>query len=342
MMVSCLAITTNIALLALDHQSHADDEDSTMSVEESTADNELFPRDEDRVRATLRVQLQPFINGVSTERVIGSSLFIISSVKTITLLANSPNNPAVRLAASIALAYSFSFIILEILVWNAAFASPDYSLSDIPALNLLELLRVVDPGDNPFTFTSPHNSVRDTQGSTDLEMDAQLTPSESSSKVILPPMMSWNKAVAICAASSLALSPFLWMLILKSIWSIDKKVTLLTLAMLTFFGMRFGWTVAIKKGMSSVLQSLHGGILSKLGAIGHSIGVRERKLRHAAGTRIFLFAASWVLERISTVNLYSALWITITFVIFVGSFGQHGDKDPSNVVLKPMWLDWLG
>jgi hypothetical protein len=51
-----------------------------------------------------------------------------------------------------ALAYLISFTIFEILVWSVALVTPGYSLEDVPEENLLELLRYVDPVNNPFTF----------------------------------------------------------------------------------------------------------------------------------------------------------------------------------------------
>src|SRR6266536_2887516 len=101
-----------------------------------------------------KARLKPYAEPLSLERMIGAALFIVALMKIITVFKAVSTNPAIRVTCIIALAYAFSFLIYEILVWSLALVNPGYSLECIPTDNLLELLRFVDPGNNPFTFPS--------------------------------------------------------------------------------------------------------------------------------------------------------------------------------------------
>ena len=274
----------------------------------------------------LTARLEPYAHPISTERIIGSSLFVLSLIKTIAMLAAAPGSPSVRLATCIALSYSFSFIIFEALLWSLAFVSPGYSLADVPVENLLDLLRVVDPGDNPFTFPKQGRHASNAPSGSDVEMQpGSATPNEPAVSDI-----PWNKAVALCASSTLVFGPLLWVLLLRSIWLSNRPIFILAITALAYFVARLIW---------SLVFSQHPGTV--FGGSAHSGHFLARLLSFRLQRRTNLFMVRWVLERITTVNLFSALWLVMIIGYYSGSFGQLSEEE-DDLLLKPMWLDWLG
>ena len=324
--------TQSVASLLVDasnEDGQANESDPTADINQTPADasgREQHSQHEDRWTTKLMTCMRPYANPVSAERVIGTSLFIISLTKTLAILATTPDSPAIRLAAFIALAYSFSFIVFEVLVWSLAFVSPGYSLMHVPVENFLELLRMVDPGDNPFTFSNLGSPAEDSEANLELEMHSMSTQARGYTDSSSVP---WNKAVAICAASSLLFGPFLWVFLLKSIWSSNKIVFYLSISALVFFAVRLSWKLALKRGQTSIYRNFSRMFLA-------------RKLLRGAEARPYLFAIRWVFERVNTVNTFSALWLGVILLFYVGSFGQYSGKEENNPLLKPMWLDWLG
>jgi hypothetical protein len=327
---------------AQDQSTRSDENDGSPSEDEETRhiasrspqQTPASPSIENRLESRLYLALRSYADPISPERIIGTTLFILSLIKTITLLSTESSVPEIRLAGSIALAYSFSFIVFELLVWSLVCARPEYELMDLPVENVLELLRAIDPGDNPFTFPS---LAREESSGSDFEMTSAATQIHARSQ----PPKPWDKSVGVCAASSLAIGPVIWVFLFHRIWSSNKVIFFLTVAALSFFGMKVGSILAVRAGHASISQRLMSNIPTGLRTEIQRLSV-TRKLWHAAESRPELYALRWVLERITTVNLFSALWVGVILLYFIGSFGQGSGQGEGKPLLRPMWLDWLG
>jgi hypothetical protein len=302
----------------------ANGEELTALPQFTDAQQHLPPADQET--NDLKGRLEPYDHPISTERIIGSSLFVLSLIKTITMLATAHGSPSVRLATCIALSYSFSFIVFEALLWSLAFVSPGYSLSDVPIDNLLGLLRIVDPGDNPFTFPAPGRHLNHVASGSDVELQSNSTvPNEPTTSAV-----PWNKAVALCAMFTLVFGPLLWVLLLRSIWLSNKPIFILAITALAYFVLRLMWSLLFSQHLGSRFKRpVHSGNLSAL--------LQSSRLQ----ARTNLFMVTWVLERITTVNLFSALWLAMIVGYYSGSFGQLS-KEEDDLLFKPLWLDWLG
>ncbi|RFU25230.1 hypothetical protein B7463_g11096, partial [Scytalidium lignicola] len=168
----------------------------------------------------IKSRLLPYAEPVSLERMIGTALFVVALIRVITVLASGSGNAAVRMTCIIALAYASSFVVFEILVWSLALISPTYSLEDIPINNLLDLLRFVDPGDNPFTFPQSQAStdavvINPTIELSSVSVHTQTGTGSSQSRDASTVRTSstglpWNKAVAFSAVLLGILGPLIW------------------------------------------------------------------------------------------------------------------------------------
>jgi hypothetical protein len=270
---------------------------------------------------------------------IGTSLFILALVKTIVLLAATFTNAAIRVASLIALAYSTSFVVFEILVWSLALLTPGYSLEDVPAENFLELIQYVDPGDNPFTFPRPKASPNSGSPTDTMELGSISTPNPNSSIATLRTSNTpWNKAVAVSAGSLGVLGPLMWICILTSIWKPSKSVFFLTTAALAFLGVRLLGKMATRITHLRILSSFP----LILRTFYSKSAEMAKRLYQRSETEPSLFAIRWVWERATTVNLFAAIWVTVVGIYCVRIFPQHSLEGLEEPPAKPNWLDWLG
>jgi hypothetical protein len=129
---------------------------------------------------------------------------------------------------------------------------------------------------------------------------------------------------------TLVFGPLLWVLLLRSIWLSNKPIFILAITALAYFVLRLMWSLLFSQHLGSRFKRpVHSGNLSAL--------LQSSRLQ----ARTNLFMVTWVLERITTVNLFSALWLAMIVGYYSGSFGQLS-KEEDDLLLKPLWLDWLG
>lgn len=296
----------------------------------------------------IRIQdrLKPYAEPLSLERIIGTSLFILALVKTITLIATASANHAVRLTSMVALAYSFTFIILESLIWTLALITPGYSLEHVPAEDLLELLRYVDPGDNPFTFPSSQVAVRARTPDTNIELgsvhpsaEVSTNPSHSTSENSNPQAyVIWNRAVAVAVVSLGFLGPIMWIFILTNIWKPSRSVFIVTIASLALLLVRLLGKIGARlcfQHTSATLPPWARHLWSKISAV-------TKKFYEKSQTEMSPFLIRWVWERVTTVNLFSAIWLTVIITYCICIFPLHSLEGLEEPPEKPSWLDWLG
>lgn len=286
----------------------------------------------------IKARLKPYSEPLSLERIIGTSLFILAITKTITLFTTVSASPAVRVISIVALAYSISFTIFEVLVWSVALVNPGYSLEDVPEENILELLHYVDPGDNPFTFPNPRSSAPVGASDANLELRTVHASQPTSGVSSSHEKATWNKSVAVCTALLGVLGPLMWVFILTNIWKPNKYAFSITIAALAFLTLRLLGTIGVRftrpQQFASRAPWLRQ-ILAKTVAA-------TQKLRQKPETKWSLYVLRWIWERATTVNLFSAIWIFVIGIYCVRLFPQHSLEGLGEPPEKPMWLDWLG
>jgi len=299
-----------------------------------------------------KARLKPYAEPLSLERMIGAALFIVALMKIITVFKAVSTNPAIRVTCIIALAYAFSFLIYEILVWSLALVNPGYSLECIPTDNLLELLRFVDPGNNPFTF--PSSSVPPGQRTSNPNIElasisaqaqsiaAASPPSNRDNVATSPTNIPWNKAVALSVISLGILGPLMWVFILSNIWRPSKSVFFLAISALAFLSLRLVGKVATRMGRLSFEQQILGTFPHWILQLGSKASSLATKLKQRLYTDPSLFLFRWLWERITTVNLFSATWVIVICVYYARLFPEHSLESLDEPPVKPMWLDWLG
>lgn len=269
---------------------------------------------------------------------IGAALFVISFTKTVTLFTAASQNPAVRTTCMVALAYSLSFIIFEVLVWSLALSGQGYSLEDIPDENLLALLRYVDPGNNPFTFPSPPGPASERSPNSAIELGS-VSSQFQRGRMPHPTIVPWNKAVALSAASLGILGPLMWIFILTTIWKPSKSVFLVTITALTFLCFRILVKV-LRHYLSAVLTLIT--IPLWLQQLRKSISELALTLEKRSQSEPSLFLVRWTWERATTINFFSAVWVLVIGIYCVRLFPGHSLEGIGEPAAKPMWLDWLG
>jgi hypothetical protein len=335
-----------IASVGTDNE--AEDADAPAAVDSSDEP----PVQESHENTRTKARLKPYDEPLSFERTIGAVLFVTALVKIITVFATASTNPAIRVTSIVALAYSFSFLIFEMLVWSLALVTSGYSLEDIPPESLLELLHFVDPGDNPFTFPSSSASPGGRTSNLIMElasMSAQTQsgtaappPSNASNIPTSPTTVPWNKAVAFSAASLGVLGPLMWIFILSNIWRPSKSVFFLSISALAFLSLRLVGQVATRIGHLSFAQQILIASPQWLWQLCEKASGLAKKLEQMFNTEPNLFLVLWLWERITTVNLFSTIWVTVICIYFARLFPQHSLESLGEPPAKPMWLGWLG
>jgi hypothetical protein len=310
------------------------------------------PTQENLDETGTKARLKPYAEPLSLERMIGAALFVVALMKTITVFKAVSTNPAIRVTCIIALAYAFSFLIFEILVWSLALANSGCSLEGIPTDSLLELLRFVDPGNNPFTF--PSLSVLPDQRTSNPNIElASISAQAQSSAAASPPSnrdnvatsptnIPWNKAVALSAVSLGILGPLMWVFILSNIWRPSKSVFFLAISALAFLSLRLVGKMATRMGRLSLEQQILGTFPQWISQVDSKASVLATKLTQRLYTDSSLFLIRWLWERITTVNLFSAIWVIVICVYYARLFPEHSLESSDEPPAKPMWLDWLG
>jgi hypothetical protein len=322
---------------------------------------------DDRIRDFLNSKLAPRLEPLSQERVLGAGLFLIALLKIIAMLRVSSNG-GVQLGCYLALAYSISYMVLEFLTWSYVFPLRNNSLRNVPPENLLDVIKYVDPGNNPFTFPSDQDAEPHT---TSIQLTTipppSSTPSESiRSRVFRSYPVStkypWNKSIAIITATLGILGPFLWLVILSNIFDPARGAVILAGSAITFLVLRLGgkWAYHVLRQVDFKPAITSGEIVSpqthrsntgsttdpeRASTTAAPISSRDPYIQYNTHGLVHFFAL-WLWRRVTVVNLYSAIWIAVICYYFVRIFpvkaGLLGDEADSMVPQKPRWLDWLG
>lgn len=304
---------------------------------------------DDRVRHFLDIKLAPTLAPLSQDRIIGAALFLVALVKVIALITSSTNS-GLRLGCFLALAYSTSYLTIELITWSCAFQASRSGFKNTPAENLLDLLRLVDPGDNPLTFADKNTSL-DSQSLIPLG-DWLSTGSFSRREPNFPttqiPPKRWNRAVAIATISLGLIGPLMWIVMLSNIWDPAKGAWILAVSAVGFFALRFIgkllYNIA-RKGLSRTprrVSSLEQGanIHAETGNVKNDPFVQY----NTHGVLVFFLVWTW--RRITTVNIYAMIWIIVVSYYFAHVFpvkaGLGYDSEKASAPQKPQWLDWLG
>jgi hypothetical protein len=287
----------------------------------------------------------PILEPISTERVLGMALFIIAFTKVTAILTSSAKTELL-LASLLALAYSASYLLFEILTWSLHFPFRSRKVREIPLENLLVVVKLVDPGDNPFTFPPAHRSENH-QASSQLESgttpngNVPSTPTES-------PKYPWNKAVAAITAFFSFIGPLFWMIILSHVWSPPRGALILTIAF--FFALRLLAELIylrvrrlLTNSSNRINQNNDPSSASQPAPM--HLPNREPSGPSAQynthGTAVFFIV--WIWRRLTAVNLYSAIWIAVICYYFARIFPMRARLlSAEEVPRKPLWLDWLG
>ena len=134
----------------------------------------------------------------------------------------------------------------------------------------------------------------------------------------------------------------MWIFILSNIWRPNKSFFFLSISALAFFTLRLVRKVATRVGHLSLTQQIPIAFPSWLPQLCEKASGLAKKLEQNFHTKPGLFPVRWLWERITTVNLLSALWAIVICVYFARLFDQHSLESLNNLPAKPMWLDWLG
>jgi hypothetical protein len=310
------------------------------------------PAQENHDDSWTKARLKSYAEPLSLERMIGAGLFVVALTKTIAVFKAASTYPAIKVTCIIALSYAFSFLIFEILVWSLALVNPSYSLEDIPTNSLLEILRFVDPGNNPFTFPSSPNFSDQRTSNSIIELapisahaENSTTASQSSNRDIVeasPTNIPLNKAVALSVASLGIVGPFLWVFLLSNIWRPSKSAFFLAISALAFLGLRLVGKVATRMSRLSFEQQILGTFPQRILQLGSKASSLASKLKQRLHTDPRLFLIRWLWERITTVNLFSAVWVIVICIFYAHLFPENSLEGLDGPPAKPLWLDWLG
>ena len=291
----------------------------------------------------MKARLKTYAHPLSIERTIGAALFVVSLIKVVTIFGAESANPAVRVTSILAFAFAVSFLVLETLVWSLAVPSRGYAVDTVPAENMLELLRRVDPGDNPFTFPTSGEAPSGNASEGIIELAPTSAQGGVSSHPAAPPPVPWNKAVAVCAASVGLLGPVLWVYVLSGFWAPGKPVVALASAGLAFLGVRLLAKVAARVGRTPPWATRMLRVVPlplQRGCEWMSLRLRER--RRGSNGKPGHSLVHWAQDRATTVNFFSAGWIVVVCIYFTRLFPEHSLEGMEGPLAKPMWLDWLG
>ncbi|PGH19181.1 hypothetical protein AJ80_04150 [Polytolypa hystricis UAMH7299] len=327
--------------------------------------NDASASNDDRIHEFLTHRFAPILAPLSHERVLGAALFLTSFIKAMAMIKASSNS-GVRLCCSIALAYSTSYLVLEILAWSYVFPLRHNNLKDIPPENLLDVVRLVDPGDNPFTFPDVEMkeslgqviplgnlvSLRNPASSSATPVSTTTTTTTASFK------RPWNITVALIAASLGLLGPLGWMLILSNIWNPARGAWILAVSAFAFLVVRLlGKKLYQSFCRYSRGKSQNATPSAESGRSQSSPPLDQQTSVSATATAsdpfvqynthgVFAFFLIWLWRRITVVNLYSAIWVVVICYYFAWIFPVKAGITPEDsgieVPQKPVWLEWLG
>jgi hypothetical protein len=176
-------------------------------------------------------------------------LFAVAFIKIIAKLVALPGS-GIGLSCFLALAYSASYLILELMTWALAAPSSRNALKNVPFENLPEVVKLVDPGDNPFTFP-PRALTNGSPPVLSMPRFASNGPSGSTQGIAATGTVDsrapWNRLVAAVVASLGFVCPLFWMLILSHIWSPTRGALILTTTAIAFAVLRTKWKWLYRK-----------------------------------------------------------------------------------------------
>ncbi|SPO06508.1 uncharacterized protein DNG_09198 [Cephalotrichum gorgonifer] len=251
---------------------------------------------------------------LSIERAIGGLLVLTTLIKTSIILAGSGvSNTPVLIACLVAISYAASFVLFEVLTWSLSIPTSSYSMADMPRRNLLELLRIVDPGDLQIPCAAARKHENTKRQDLVLELGiishtsqgserAQSTTSTRSS--ITRTMMA-----VLFAGISIVLTSLSWLVLIYYIWELSR-VVVETTAVIVVLGV--GIHLAAEAWGSRITEPRPGGYAKAL--------------------------CGWLRGHTTPVNIISLVWI-----INIGAYIILAIPGQSAIELRtPMWLDWLG
>ena len=169
----------------------------------------------------IRRRLKPYSTPISLERTIGILLLLTIFIKIIAILATATPtaNTTLKVAALLALSYSASFLIFELLVWILAIGCLYSSVQDIPPKNIVDLVRSIDPGDNPFTFPT---SVSDTPDPPDNGIELVTMEQEARLPGTRPQHRGCDRAVMLAFYFTGIAGVSIWAVILAHAWDNNR------------------------------------------------------------------------------------------------------------------------
>jgi hypothetical protein len=116
------------------------------------------------------------------------------------------------------------------------------SLKNVPLENLLKVIKLVDPGDNPFMLPSSDLNKTLSQNIPVGNLVPSSNPRHSNPSN--PPLntrvskVPWNKAVAVITIFLGVIGPLIWLLILSHIWSPARGALIPAVTAITFLYFR--------------------------------------------------------------------------------------------------------
>lgn len=276
----------------------------------------------------LQGRFTPFTHPMSIERVIGMMLFSATFTKIIAILTIE-SRAEMLVACLLALGYSVSYLVLEALLWSVAYSFRKQRTYAISTEHLVQIVKLVDPGNNPFTFQPLLGLANPTQSRPEHDRAHR-----------------WNKKITFIFASLGITAPVLWMVILSHIWKPTLGALVLSSSAIGFLALRILGKQAYIRIRAFLTRPKPQSTATAV------VEAPTRTPRPASTSTdvqynthgIVVFFAVWLWRRITVVNLYSAIWIAVICIYFARIFpSKVGTQSPDGrPPRKPMWLDWLG
>ncbi len=306
-------------------------------------------RESSNVDRSIRRRLRRYSDPISLERMIGTALFLTIFIKIVAILAFTPaGTTALKVPSLLALSYSTSFLIFEFLVWSLALMNMRDSVENIPSANLVDLLRSIDPGDNPFTFPAPKAlpSASSTTGGGEaaaasasaIELATQGHGGSGNGFSTQP--LPYDKSVLLASIFVGMAGASIWGVILANVWDINKAYFFVLLSAVAIVFIRITLKTGARIARAPILQNLDAHPI--WGGPARFISRLKKKARNRRTSGPGMFALYWLFERITAINIFSVGWVMTICAYFAVVFPGDLLDEEGNGLEKPTWLEWLG
>lgn len=306
-------------------------------------------RDSSAIDRTIRKRLCRYSDPISLERTIGTGLFLTIFIKIIAILLFTPaGSTALKVPSLLALSYSTSFLIFEFLVWSLALMNMRGLVENIPPANLVDLLRSIDPGDNPFASPAPEASPPATSAAggrevaatypSAIELASQGHSASGNGFTVQP--VPYDKAVLVAYVFVGMAGAFIWGVILSKAWEINKAYFFVLLSAVVTVFIRFTLKTGARIARAPVLQNT--ATHPSWGGPARFISRLKKQMRNKRTSGPGIFALYWLFERITAINIFSIGWVITICAYFAVVFPNDLPDEEGNGLEKPAWLEWLG